>query len=105
MPRRCKDRLNLRVIFDRAPAPQGVFETHLHKDAELQQDIDEFECTLRPVRMHVDDGRPECVLGINLRHNFGGTFMTQFSPTQYQLRLRLKGRYTRATDLSYQVCG
>ena len=81
-----------------------MLEAHFHVHAELQQDVDEFECAPGPVGMQVDDRRPESVLGIDLRQDFGGTFVTQFGPAEDQWNLFLERLLlVWASDLRNQV--
>ena len=96
--------LHLGVVFDRTPARERMLEAHFHVHAELQHHVDEFECALGPVGVHVDDRRPESVLGIDLRHDFGGAFVTQFGPAEYHRNLFLERRFCRTSDFRNQGC-
>src|SRR5690349_15483873 len=88
----CRDHgLHLSVMLDWTPAGEGMLDTHFYIDAELQHHIDEFERTSGSVRVHVDDGRPESIRGVDLRHDFGRAFIAQLGPTQNQRNLRREG--------------
>ncbi len=67
-----------------------MLEAHLHVDAELQGEVDEFHRPARAVGPDEQDRRPEGVLRVDLRQDLVGTLVAQVGPAEHQRQLLLE---------------